>query len=114
MERTTRQKTAIQAAIESAQRPLSAQEILEQASLQVRQLGIATVYRNLKSLVLEERVHVVTLPGENPRYESNAVANHHHHHFQCTTCQRPAPNVWAALTYPICRILKAWPRASRT
>ncbi|WP_257620483.1 Fur family transcriptional regulator [Janthinobacterium sp. NKUCC08_JDC] len=88
MERTTRQKTAIQAAIESAQRPLSAQEILEQASLQVTQLGIATVYRNLKSLVLEEKVHVVTLPGENPRYESNTAANHHHHHFQCTTCQR--------------------------
>lgn len=88
MERTTRQKTAIQAAIESAQRPLSAQEILEQASLQVTQLGIATVYRNLKSLVLEEKVHVVTLPGENPRYESNTAANHHHHHFQCTSCQR--------------------------
>jgi len=88
MERTTRQKTAIQAAIESAQRPLSAQEILEQASLQVTQLGIATVYRNLKSLVLEEKVQVVTLPGENPRYESNAIANHHHHHFQCTNCQR--------------------------
>lgn len=88
MERTTRQKTAIQAAIETAQRPLSAQEILEQASLQVAQLGIATVYRNLKSLVSEEKVHVVTLPGENPRYESNTVANHHHHHFQCTVCQR--------------------------
>lgn len=88
MERTTRQKTAIQAAIESAHRPLSAQEILEQASLQVTQLGIATVYRNLKSLVSEEKVHVVTLPGENPRYESNAIANHHHHHFQCTSCQR--------------------------
>jgi Fur family ferric uptake transcriptional regulator len=88
MERTTRQKTAIQAAIESARRPLSAQEILEEASLQVTQLGIATVYRNLKSLVLEEKVHVVTLPGENPRYESNTVANHHHHHFQCTSCQR--------------------------
>lgn len=67
---------------------MSAQEILEQASLQVTQLGIATVYRNLKSLVLEEKVQVVTLPGENPRYESNAVANHHHHHFQCTQCQR--------------------------
>lgn len=88
MERTTRQKTAIQAAIETAQRPLSAQEILEQASLQVAQLGIATVYRNLKSLVSEEKVHVVTLPGENPRYESNTAANHHHHHFQCTVCQR--------------------------
>lgn len=88
MERTTRQKTAIHDAIESAHRPLSAQEILEQASLQVTQLGIATVYRNLKSLVTEGKVQMVTLPGENPRYETNAAAGHHHHHFQCTQCQR--------------------------
>ncbi|MFT5643056.1 MAG: Fur family ferric uptake transcriptional regulator [Janthinobacterium sp.] len=88
MERTTRQKTAIQMAIESARRPLSPQEILEAASLQVAQLGIATVYRNLKSLTQEGLVQIVTLPGENPRYESSAAASHHHHHFQCSLCQR--------------------------
>jgi len=88
MERTTRQKTAILEAIESAQRPLSPQEILEQASAQVPRLGIATVYRNLKSLLQEEKVHAVQLPGENPRYESSAMASHHHHHFQCSHCQR--------------------------
>jgi Fur family ferric uptake transcriptional regulator len=88
MERTTRQKTAIQVAIESARRPLSPQEILEVAGLQVAQLGIATVYRNLKSLTQEGRVQIVTLPGDNPRYESSAAASQHHHHFQCSLCQR--------------------------
>ena len=88
MERTTRQKTAIQVAIESSPRPLLPQEILEVAGLQVAQLGIATVYRNLKSLTQEGRVQVVTLPGESPRYESSAAASHHHHHFQCSLCQR--------------------------
>jgi Fur family ferric uptake transcriptional regulator len=88
MERTTRQKTAIQVAIESARRPLSPQEILEVAGLQVAQLGIATVYRNLKSLTQEGRVQMVTLPGESPRYESSAAASQHHHHFQCNLCQR--------------------------
>ena len=88
MERTTRQKTAILAVIESARRPLSPQEILEAALLQVAQLGIATVYRNLKSLTQEGRLQIVTLPGESPRYEPSTVASHHHHHFQCSHCQR--------------------------
>ncbi len=88
MERTTRQKTAILTVIEAAKRPLSPQEILDAAGLQVAKLGIATVYRNLKSLTQEGRLQIVTLPGESPRYESRAVADHHHHHFQCSHCQR--------------------------
>ena len=49
-------------------------------------MGIATVYRNIKSLVEEEVLHEVRLPGDNPRFE---IAGHkHHHHFQCTQCQR--------------------------
>ena len=49
-------------------------------------LGMATVYRNLKLLVAEGAVQVITLPGESPRYEMRESA--HHHHFQCTTCRR--------------------------
>ncbi len=49
-------------------------------------MGIATVYRNIKSLVEEEILQEVLLPGDNPRFE---IAGHkHHHHFQCTQCQR--------------------------
>jgi len=88
MQRNTRQKTAILHAIEHAARPLSPQEILLDASQQVSQLGMATVYRNLKSLVDDGALKVVTLPGEGARYESTSVAEHHHHHFQCTACQR--------------------------
>ena len=88
MERSTRQKAAIRSAIETSQRPLSPQEILDVARVQVPALSIATVYRNLKQLLQEHAVHVVELPGENPRYESTHAADHHHHHFQCTDCQR--------------------------
>lgn len=88
MQRNTRQKSAILHAIEHAQRPLSPQEILLDASKEVSQLGMATVYRNLKLLVDEGSLKVVTLPGEGARYESTAAAGHHHHHFQCTSCQR--------------------------
>ncbi len=47
---------------------------------------MATVYRNLKLLVAEGVVQMITLPGESARYEMRGSA--HHHHFQCTTCRR--------------------------
>ena len=49
-------------------------------------MGMATVYRNLKLLVDEGAVQMVTLPGDSPRYESAGHA--HHHHFQCEACGR--------------------------
>lgn len=86
MERSTRQRSAIRTVINAAGRPLSPQEVLETAQTEVPALGMATVYRNLKMLVDEGAISVVTLPGDNPRYESAEHA--HHHHFQCTQCKR--------------------------
>jgi Fur family ferric uptake transcriptional regulator len=86
MERSTRQRDAIKAVIDLAQRPLSPQEILEGAQSEVAGLGMATVYRNLKSLVELEKLVVVSLPGESARYES--AGHHHHHHFHCTACDK--------------------------
>ncbi len=86
MERITKQGTAILNAIQAAQRPLLPQEILEAAALEVPGMGIATVYRNIKSLVDNELLCTVYLPGENPRYEP--AHHHHHHHFHCTRCDK--------------------------
>lgn len=86
MERSTRQRSAIRTVIDAAGRPLSPQEVLETAQAAVPALGLATVYRNLKMLVDEGEIAVVTLPGDSPRYESAEHA--HHHHFQCTQCKR--------------------------
>lgn len=86
MERSTRQRTAIRAAIVAAKRPLSPQEILEEARAEVPALGIATVYRNLRAMTDGGEILVVMLPGEVPRYE--AAGHEHHHHFQCKVCQR--------------------------
>jgi Fur family ferric uptake transcriptional regulator len=86
MERKTRQRAAIREAISRSGRPLLPQEVLEAAQGTVPGLSLATVYRNLKSLVDEGELRSVLLPGENPRFE---VAHaHHHHHFQCRRCQR--------------------------
>lgn len=86
MQRATRQRTAITEAFSSERRPLSPQEVLEIAGATVPELGMATVYRNLKSMTEEGLLRVVTLPGESPLYEPAEQA--HHHHFQCNTCHR--------------------------
>lgn len=86
MERSTRQRSAIRAAIEQARRPLSPQEVLAASQAQVAGLGLATVYRNLKLLVEAGEIQQVTLPGDSARYEP--AHQGHHHHFQCTRCQR--------------------------
>ncbi|MFM7507657.1 MAG: transcriptional repressor, partial [Rubrivivax sp.] len=51
MERNTRQRTAIRDALQRARRPLLPQEVLLAAQAQAPRLGLATVYRNLKTLV---------------------------------------------------------------
>lgn len=88
MERSTRQRTAIRAAIETAARPLSPQEIHDAVRATVPEIGIATIYRNLKLLLGEGEILAVTLPGENPRYETAHLAHRHHHHFHCMPCDR--------------------------
>jgi len=86
MERATRQRSAIKEALQTAARPLLAQEVLDLAARHVPNLGIATVYRNLKAMVEDGTLRQVVLPGENPRFEMGSHG--HHHHFQCTQCQR--------------------------
>ena len=86
IERATRQRAAIDAAIRAAKRPLSPAEVLEYARASVNRLGLATVYRTLKLLVEDGSIQIINLPGESPRYEPAKSA--HHHHFQCNTCRR--------------------------
>lgn len=86
MERNTRQRGAIRRAFQRADRPLSTQEVLDQAREEVSGLGIATVYRNIRVLLDENWLTTVELPGEVARYEVNGKA--HHHHFHCRDCDR--------------------------
>ena len=86
MERSTRQNAAIREALATAGRPLTPTEVLSHARQQVAALGIATVYRHLKSLLDEGAIQAVNLPGESARYEPSSPR--HHHHFRCDHCAR--------------------------
>jgi len=84
MPRTTRQRVAIRRVFERTGRPLRPRECLEFASEEVPDLGIATVYRNITTLVEAGWLRVVELPGSPDRYET--AGRRHHHHFHCRRC----------------------------
>lgn len=83
--RSTRQRDVIARVLTQAQGPLTVGEVLEQAKADLPRLGIATVYRTLKLLTEQRRIHPVVLDGET-LYE--AAGKGHHHHFSCTACGR--------------------------
>jgi Fur family ferric uptake transcriptional regulator len=101
MERMTRQKRAVLRAIEQSGRSLHPSEIQSLAQTAVPTLNLSTVYRQLKTLVSERRVHKVELPGQPARFEvadsdptSNveaATEHPHHHHFHCVGCEQVFP-----------------------
>jgi Fur family ferric uptake transcriptional regulator len=86
MERQTKQRHAIQAAIREGGRPLLPAEVVAMAQQTVPGINIATVYRCVKALAEEGVIRAVELPGEPARYERADL--HHHHHFRCDDCER--------------------------
>jgi Fur family ferric uptake transcriptional regulator len=84
--RNTRQLRAILDVLERANRPMSVDEIRSAAQTHENRLGVATVYRTVKTLVEGGTALAVDLPGEAPRFELSG--KDHHHHFQCNACGR--------------------------
>lgn len=82
--RNTRQKEAIRSTFVEADRPLSPDETLRAAQRRVKRISLATIYRNIGSLVEEQWLTPVEMPGDVTRYEVSGKA--HHHHFQCKEC----------------------------
>ena len=86
MQRDTRQRHAIRRVFMSVGRPLTPDEILEAGQQHVPSLGLATVYRNVKTLVADGWLTEVELPGSGVRYELSERP--HHHHFLCRSCDQ--------------------------
>jgi len=85
-ERKTQQREAIRLVLAEADRPMSPLEVLKSAKRRSPGLGIATVYRALKTLSDEGFLVPVDLPGEASRFE--LAGKKHHHHFHCRDCGR--------------------------
>ena len=83
--RSTRQRDVITRIMQAAQGPLAVADVLDRARSDLPGLGIATVYRTLKLLTDQGRIHPVTLDGET-LYEASGQG--HHHHFSCQDCGR--------------------------
>src|SRR6266508_1780273 len=81
--RTTRQRTAVLAALRRAPEPVSAQDLHAELG---RTVGLATVYRTLQGLVDTGQVDVFRRDtGEALFRLCNPV---HHHHLVCQRCGR--------------------------
>jgi Fur family ferric uptake transcriptional regulator len=85
-ERNTRQKQAIREVFLRAERPLSVDEVLAEASASGDSVSLPTVYRTIRALVIDGWLATVELPGRTPVYETNK--REHHHHFVCERCAR--------------------------
>ena len=86
MDRSTRQRHAIQLVFKAADRPLNIRDVHDAGRKILPALGIATVYRAVRDLLDEGWLAPVEIPGEPPYYE--AAGKTHHHHFRCRKCDR--------------------------
>jgi Fur family ferric uptake transcriptional regulator len=84
--RNTLQKEAIRETFIAVERPLSAEEVMQEAQSRQPGISIATVYRNLKTLLSDGWLQAVEVPGETTRYE--VAGKDHHHHFHCQECRK--------------------------
>lgn len=85
-ERETVQQRLVRQTFEAAQRPLKAEDALRIAKKQRPSLGLATVYRTIRTLMSRQTLCAVEVPGESTHYEINH--GHHHHHFHCRRCRQ--------------------------
>lgn len=81
-QRLTKSKLAVLSVLKNSQ-PLNASEIHLKVTNK-QQINLATIYRILNSLVMLELVQIVSLPGQNPKYELKD--SNHHHHLICNRC----------------------------
>jgi len=99
-QRMTRQRRAVEAALQASKGFCSAQEL--HASLRSRgeRVGLATVYTQLRQLSEQGLVDVVRSDAGEALYR-RCGAEEHHHHLRCRTCghveelHAPAVEAWA-------------------
>jgi Fur family transcriptional regulator, ferric uptake regulator len=100
-ERSTRQKRALAAVLEASDTFRSAQELYSELRARGENVGLTTVYNQLRSLADGGEVDVLRSTDGESLYRRCATDDHHHH-LVCRRCGRTAevegPEVerWAA------------------
>ncbi|MDX2108874.1 MAG: transcriptional repressor [Verrucomicrobiota bacterium] len=87
MIRRTRQRDAILQVFEETGRPLAPGELHQLALKYCSDIGLRTVYRNIRDLVTEGKLVGVDYPGQPLRYELVSDKGHHPH-FICRGCNK--------------------------
>ena len=85
MRRNTRQRDAVAAALAHSVGFVSAQTLHGRLKAEGDTLGLATVYRNLASLVDDKRADVPASPEGENLYRACSSSGHHHH-LICRKC----------------------------
>jgi Fur family ferric uptake transcriptional regulator len=98
-QRTTKQRTAVSAALAEAEGFNSAQELYAILRGRGERVGLTTVYRTLQGLADAGEIDVMRPPGGEHLYRR--CSQGHHHHLVCRSCGRavevegPAVESWA-------------------
>jgi Fur family ferric uptake transcriptional regulator len=82
--RSTRQRSAVAAALAASDGFRSAQELHDLLRERGEKVGLATVYRALQSLVDADEVDVLRNDDGESTYRACSAG--HHHHLVCRTC----------------------------
>ena len=83
--RKTRQLEQVFAALQGDHSHPFAQEIYRRVHKRLPRISLATVYRNLHSLVEEGKIRTLLLDGQGARYDPETSE---HDHFVCDRCGR--------------------------
>ena len=86
-ERSTRQKRALAAALESSDTFRSAQELYTELRASGENVGLTTVYNQLRALAESGEVDVLRSDEGESLYRRSATGDHHHH-LVCRRCGR--------------------------
>jgi Fur family ferric uptake transcriptional regulator len=101
--RSTRQRTAVSAALDEVDEFRSAQDLHNILKLRGESVGLTTVYRTLQSLAEAGEVDVLRT-GDGESVYRRCSEGGHHHHLVCRSCGKavevegPAVERWAEST----------------
>jgi len=82
--RLTKQKKAIASLLDRCMTHYTAEEIFERVRLKIKNISLATVYRNLEQMAEQRLIDVVYVAGQPKWYEKKKTGSHGH--LYCRQC----------------------------